>query len=139
MAQFQDLAKRWYESRKKLAGKLSARVLVAWRAFGKDQAKVFLSGAFGELWARYGEDAVAVVRGLRDREIPLLPGESKSTAFLRVLADRNTDGRVTLGDLPDRWLNRMRETALGIVENADGDPALEDAVRRLTEALEDGD
>ena len=131
-----DAGRKWYESRKGLARHATA----AWREWfkggGKEQLKALGSGAFGELWARYGDISLEVVRGLRDKSIPLLDGEDYRAAFVRALVDRNQDGRISLADLPARWVDRLQQVAVGAVEAVDGPwgPAVE-ATRRLFEAL----
>lgn len=136
---FQKLGKSWYASRKRLAKKASLAFRSWYSGGGKDQIKVLFSGAFGELWSRYGDPAIGIVEQLRDRKIPLAEGENVSAAFVRVMIDRNKDGKLSLADIPDRYLNRLRETALGIVENVSGDPKVADAATKILEALRDGD
>lgn len=135
----QRLGKSWYVSRKRLALKASMAFRAWYKGGGKDQIKVLFSGAFGELWSRYGDVAIGIVEQLRDKEIPLGEGENVSAAFVRVMIDRNKDGRLSLADIPDRYLNRLRETALGIVENVSGDPKVAEAATKIIAALSDGD
>ena len=101
---------------------------------GIDEARKLFSRGFGILWQRYGSEAKRIVRGLRDQEIPVLHGESYAEAFLRVLVDHNRDGKISLEDVPERWLIRLREVALGIVE--DEDEELTEALSELFDALE---
>lgn len=96
--------------------------------------------AFGLLWTIWGDNAVEAARKVRDAEIPLLDGEGKAAAWARALADLNRDGKLTLADVPDRWLNRLRELAVAKLEAIDGLPeGLAEAAGAIIAALEGGD
>lgn len=128
----------WFKDRLKRHKRSASRARDAaakwYRAEGKQELQKLANSVVAVLTKYYGDEAKAIVRGIRDFEIPISTGETYSTAFIRELLDRNKDGKVSLADVPVRYLNALREQAVQIVEVEDGN--IWDGINELFDALE---